>query len=52
VISSAVPGADQAVMMGALNQRLRKIPETAAPIEIAQTQDEIISFETSALCAA
>lgn len=50
--SSAVPGADQAVTIGALSHIDRKIPETAAPMEMAQTQEVIISGDTFAAAPA
>ena len=50
--SSAVPGADQAVTTGTLSHRLSPIPETAAPMEMAQTQEVIMAPDISALWAA
>jgi hypothetical protein len=50
--SNAVPGADQAVMIGCFSHQLNVMPETAAPIEIAQTQDATTSLPTWALRAA
>ncbi|MNC54673.1 hypothetical protein D3C81_1816130 [compost metagenome] len=50
--SSAVPGADQAVTTGTLSHQLSRMPDSAAPTEMAQTQEVIIAVETSALCAA
>jgi hypothetical protein len=35
--SNAVPGADQAVMIGCFSHQLNVMPDTDAPIEIAQT---------------
>ncbi len=52
VTSSTVPGADQAVTTGTFNHQLSPMPETAAPIEIAQTQEVIMAEEISALWAA
>lgn len=50
--SRAVPGADQAVTTGTLSQRLSRMPDSAAPMEMAQTQEDIIPAEIPALCAA
>src|SRR3954466_16344380 len=52
VTSKAVPGADQAVMTGTLSAQLRTIPDTAAPIEMPQIQEAIISLDTLATSAA
>ena len=52
MISSALPGADQAVMTGTLSHQLSAMPETAAPIEMAQTQEAIMSGAASAARAA
>ena len=49
---SAVPGADQAVTIGAFSQIDRIMPDIAAPMEIAQTQEVIISVEMPALAPA
>ena len=49
VTSKAVPGADQAVTTGTLSHQLSKMPDSPAPMEMAQTQDDIISAETWAL---
>jgi hypothetical protein len=40
-----VPGADQAVTTGTFNAQLSKMPDTPAPIEIAHTQDDIMSAD-------
>ena len=39
VISSAVPGADQAVTTGTFSHQLSTMPDTAAPTEMAHTHD-------------
>jgi hypothetical protein len=52
VIRSAVPGADHAVMTGVRRRQLRKMPATAAPSEMLQTQDANMAFDTCATCAA
>ncbi|GGW42227.1 hypothetical protein GCM10007157_35620 [Vreelandella hamiltonii] len=49
VTNRAVPGADHAVTTGTFNHMLSKIPEMAAPMEMAQTQEVIIVLEMSAL---
>ena len=52
VISSAVPGADQAVMTGAFSHRLSTMPARPAPTEMAHTHDAVTSGDTCAACAA
>ena len=52
VTSSAVPGADHAVMTGTLNAQLRKMPDTAAPMEMPHIHEAIISPDTWATSAA
>ena len=52
VISSAVPGADQAVTTGTFRNQLRKMPDTPAPTEMAQTQEVVISGDMLPACAA
>ena len=49
MISSALPGADQAVITGTFKSVLSTMPDTAAPMEMAHTQVIIISVE---ICAA
>ena len=51
-MSSAVPGADQAVITGTRSHQLSTMPEMAAPIEMPQTQEAIIAGETPADCPA
>ncbi len=51
-MSSAVPGADHAVMTGAFSHRLSTMPPRPAPTEMAQTHDAVISGDTWAACAA
>ena len=51
-MSRAVPGADQAVTTGALNHQLNTMPETPAPMQMAQTHEASISGEACADCAA
>ena len=50
--NKAVPGADQAVTTGILYLIDKKIPASAAPIEIPQIHEIIMSGETWACCAA
>ena len=52
VTSRAVPGADHAVMTGTLNAQLRKMPDTAAPMEMPHIHEAIISPDTWATSAA
>jgi hypothetical protein len=52
VISKAVPGADQAVITGTRSTQLSAMPETAAPIEMPQTQEAKVALSTWAACAA
>ncbi len=47
-----MPGADQAVTTGTFSHRLSRMPETAAPSEMAHTQEVIMALEISALWAA
>ena len=52
VTNNAVPGADHAVITGTLYLIERKIPATAAPIEIPQIHEIIMALETCAFWAA
>ncbi|MCY1297373.1 hypothetical protein D9M68_631100 [compost metagenome] len=52
VTSSAEPGIDQAITTGTLKRRLRTMPSTALPMEIAQTQDDSSAWDNPALSAA
>lgn len=51
-MSNTVPGADHAIEIGTLIQRLRKILERPAPIEIANTHETNIVVEISIASAA
>ncbi|MOA42373.1 hypothetical protein D3C78_1644180 [compost metagenome] len=47
-----MPGADQAITAGTLSHQLSTMLPSAAPMEIAQIHEAIISWDTWALCAA